>query len=145
MRGHQIRHEVLVEVHFGVQLFIPLGKAAVHAVLWLAHHAQNAVGDVLGRHLELPAHVVPDELAEKRLIFVVDQVIEPNAGAHEHALDLRQCAQLSQQGDVIAVVDLEVRARLREKALALWQAPCCNCFLQAGWRKFAVGPPTSWM
>ena len=37
------------------------------------------------------------------------------------------------------VTDEKIRQRLS------LQHPCVSCFLQAGKRKFAVGPPTSWI
>lgn len=120
MRGHEVRHEVLVEVHFFVQLFVALDEAAVDGILRLTHHAQHAVGNMLRCDFELAADVVFNKLAEERFVFVIDEVIEPNAGAHKDFFHFGQCAQLAQEGNVIRVVDLHVGAWLREQTLAVF-------------------------
>ena len=94
MRGHEVRHEVLVEVHFFVQLFVALDEAAIDGILRLTHHAQHAVGNMLRCDFKLAADVVFNKLAEERFVFVIDEVIEPNAGAHKDFFTLGNARSL---------------------------------------------------
>ena len=88
-------------------------------MLRLAHHAEHGVGNVLGRHAQLSAHMVLAQLAHERLALVAvgQHVIEAYARAHEHLLHARQFAQLAQKLQVVRMVGVQLAARLRRQAM----------------------------
>ena len=76
---------------------------------------RHAVRDVLGRDLQLTAHVIFAKFLEE-IIMSQHQVIEADARAHEDLLHARQGPELPQQLDVVAVVRHEVAAGNRRQA-----------------------------
>ena len=125
MRRHQVRHKVLPLAQPLVLARVPLAETLVHAALRLAHHGQHRVGHVLGRNLQLAAHMVLHQLAQKLVAMgaVGQHVIEADARAHEHLLHARKVPQTAQKGQVVAMVGHEARARLgREAALVAARA-----------------------
>ena len=111
----------------------------------LAHHAQHLIGHMLRRDLQLAGNMIAHQFLEKRVARVGQQIIEPDAAADEYLFDARQLPEFPQQGQVIRVVGDQVFAGEGNRHCLVGHAPRCSCFLQAGWRKFAVGPPTSWI
>ena len=67
---------------------------------------------MLGRDLQLAAHVVFHELADERVVLVVQRVVESDAAAHEHLLHARQRPQLAQQLQIIRMRDAQLLAGL---------------------------------
>ena len=47
-------------------------KLQINILTGLAHTRQNLRCDMLGRHLQLAADMMPDQLLEKLLVFVLD-------------------------------------------------------------------------
>ena len=70
MRAHQIGHKILLFAEFFVDGGIFSAEGSEHTVLRLAHIAQNAVGDVLRRDLELPGYMELGQLAQEGRIRV---------------------------------------------------------------------------
>ena len=145
VRRHEIRDEIL--------LFPDLFRAAEEFPLErkiglnvrLAHAIQHGGGTMLRSHLQLAADMVGHKLMQEGFVLVEHEVVEADAGADEHALHARQRADFAQEIQIPAVVHLQRRARRRRQAFFSGQRPCVFCFWQEGWRKFAVGPPTSCM
>ena len=84
----------------------------------LAHHAQDLIGHVLRRDLQLAGDVIAHQLLEKRIARVGQQIVEPDAAADKDLLDARQLPEFPQQGQVIRVVGDQVFAGGREQALS---------------------------
>ena len=84
----------------------------------LAHHAQDLIGHVLRRDLQLAGDVIAHQLLEERIARVGQQIVEPDAAADKDLLDARQLAELPQQGQVIRVVGDQVFAGGGEQALS---------------------------
>ena len=59
----------------------------------------------------------PAEFPEKRLVFVMDQIIEPDPGTDKDLFYIRQRAQLLKQRQVIPVIHPKVFAGLRKQTL----------------------------
>ena len=91
VRGHQVRHHELLQPASVVGLLEQLHELLVHLMLRFAHHAEHGVGNMLGRHAQLPAHVVLAQLAHERLALVTvgQHVVEADARAHEYLLHAR--------------------------------------------------------
>ena len=123
-------------------------KRSYTARLGLPITERTASPHVLGRHLELAGHVVFAELAQEGLVGVGigEQVVEADAAAHKHLLHAGERAQLTEQPHVVLVAHVHLAADARPEA-ALAHAGAARELLLArgGWRKFAVGPPTSLM
>ncbi len=100
-----------------VHPLVCLCKFQVDLVARLSHHVEHTVRDVFRSYFKLPADVVLNELAEERIRPVRHQIIKTDPGADKYLLHARQCAQLPQQRNVIAVVDAQMFARGREQAL----------------------------
>ena len=111
----------------------------------LAHAIQHGGGTMLRSHLQLAADMVGHKLMQEGLVLVEHEVVEADAGADEHALHARQCADFAQEIQIPAVVHLQRRARRRRQALFPGAEALRFLLLAGGWRKFAVGPPTSCM
>ena len=135
MRRHEVRHEELLHAQLPVDLLVALREALVHQVARLAHHRQHGVRHVLGRHLQLAAHVVGAQLVQERVavLAVGQHVVEPDARAHEHLLHARQLAQPAQQTQVVGVVGPQLLAGLGVQA-ALVRARARFQLLGAGRR-----------
>ena len=72
---------------------------------------------MLGRQTQLPAHVLGGKLADELVCVLVEQhVVEAYTAAHEDLLHIGQRAQLAQQLQVVAVVDLQALAGLGAQA-----------------------------
>ena len=95
---HEVGHDVLLHALLLVDPFVFLHKLLVYGVRGLAHHAQDLIGHVLRRDLQLAGDVITHQLFEKRIARVSQQIIEPDAAADEDLLDARQLAVLPQQG-----------------------------------------------
>ena len=119
MTGHVVGHEVLVGSGLLIGLFVGLDEAVVHLDRRLAHRAQHARRDVLGRDLQLAADMMAHQLIEECGAFVGQQIVKAYAGAYEHLLYARQRAQLAQERYVVAVVGHEVAAGRGEETLAV--------------------------
>ena len=137
MRGHQVRHHELLQPARVVGLLEQLHELLVHLMLRLSHHAEHGVGNMLGRHAQLPAHVVLAQLAHERLALVAirQHVIETDARAHEHLLHARQLTQFTQKLQVVRVVGVQLAARLRREAVLV--ATCATAQLRIA-RRLAI-------
>ena len=116
VRAHEVRHDVLFLIILVVELAVFVHEALVRADVGLAHIVEHGVDAVLGRDLELAGDVVAHELAEERVVIVAEHVVIADAAAHEHLLHAGDLAQLAQQGEVVRVVGVDVRARRRREA-----------------------------
>ena len=125
MRGHQVGHHELLQAALGVRLFEQLHEALVDRVLRLAHHAEHRIGDMLGRHAQLSAHVVRAQLAHEGApaVLVGQRKVEPDARPDEHLLHARQFSQFAQQRQVIRVVGIELATRRRREAMLVAACP----------------------
>ena len=122
MGGHQIRHEILLFADAFGQLIKPLLKPAVSIDRRLAHAAEYLIRAVLRRHLELTTDMILDQLLEKSIVVIRQQVVETNARTDKHPLDARQCTQPAQQIEIFRMICLERRAdRGRQTFFALAQ------------------------
>ena len=125
MRGHQVRHHELPQAALGVRLFEQLHEALVDRVLRLAHHAEHRIGDMLGRHAQLSAHVMRAQLAHEGApaVLVGQREVEADARPDEHLLHARQFAQFAQQRQVIRVVGIELATRRGREAMLVAACP----------------------
>ena len=119
VRRHQVRHHELLQPAGVVGLLEQFHELLVHLVLRLAHHAEHSIGNVLGRHAQLPAYMMLAQLTHERLALVAirQHVVEADARAHEHLLHARQLAQFTQKLQVVRVVGVQLAARLRREAV----------------------------
>jgi len=53
----------------------------------LAHLVQHRVAAMLRRRFELTADMILNQLIEKRFVFILHQIIIPDTGTDEYALD----------------------------------------------------------
>ena len=75
-------------------------------------------------NLELSADVITDEILEKLLILIKNQIVEPYTGADEYLLDAGNGAHTAKNAKIFAVIDDEVFARLgRQTFSALAHTP----------------------
>ena len=117
MRAHEVGEGELLEPQLLVRSVEALHELLVDARGRLAHHAQDIVAHMLGRQTQLPAHVVGGKLADEFVCVLVEQhVVEAYTAAHEDLLHTGQRAQLAQQLQVVAVVDLQALAGLGAQA-----------------------------
>ena len=116
VRAHEVRHDVLFLIILVVELAVFVHEALVRADVGLAHVVEHGVDAVLGRDLELTGDVIAHELAEERVVVVAEHIVVADAAAHEHLLHAGDLAQLAQQGEIVRVVGVDVRARRRRKA-----------------------------
>ena len=65
---------------------------------------------MLGRHLELPADVVLDQLSKEGRIGIVGHIIKAHAAAHEDLFDTGKRAQRTQDVQILRMVHLEIGA-----------------------------------
>ena len=116
MRGHEVGHDVLLLGKARVHFFILFHEALVHVDVRLAHVVENAVDAVLGRDLELAGDVVFHKLGEEIVVFILEHVVIADARAHEDLFYARYLPQLAQQGEIVRVIGIEIRAGRRRKA-----------------------------
>ena len=116
VRAHEVRHDVLFLIILVVELTVFVHEALVRADVGLAHIVEHGVDAVLGRDLELAGDVVAHEFAEERVVIVAEHVVIADAAAYEHLLHAGDLAQLAQQGEVVRVVGVNIRARRRREA-----------------------------
>ena len=131
MAGHQIGHDVLLFPHLLIKTAVFFQKAAVNRIGGLAHHREHRIGDVLGRNLELSRDVMAHQLAQKGIVLIAEQVIEPDSAADKHLLDAGDRPQPPQQRQVIPMIDEEVFAGGGEQALPLGTDPLFELLLAA--------------
>ena len=117
MRGHEIRHDILLFSKVAVELHVFCHKAVIQRGGGLAHQPQHPVGHMLRRDLELPGNMVLDERAQERVALVVHHIVIADAGTHEHALHARHAGKLLQQRDIVPMIDHQVFAVLEAQAL----------------------------
>ena len=110
VRGHKVGNDELLLARAGVLLLEQRDEALVDRVVGLAHARQDAVGNVLGRDAELPAHVVLGQLAHELppMLLIEHHVVEADARANEHLLHAGNLAQLAQESDVVGMVGDEL-------------------------------------
>ena len=132
MTGHEVRHDVLLQTELAVDLLKFLHKAVIDLDLRLAHLLQYAVGDVFRCHTHLSGDVILADLAEELLIRVRHEVIEAEAGPDEDLLHARQRTHFAEQLYIVAVIDLQVLARLRPETFAT-DTGALRELLLAGW------------
>ena len=133
MGGHEVGHEVLLLAGLLIHLFKQAHEFAVGAAPRLAHFFQDIVGDMFGRDPELSADVILTEFAQECTVLVRQKIIESEAGADEDFFHAGEGAELPQKGQVVAVVNLEIRAGLREEAAPVFAGPVRH-LLSAGRR-----------
>ena len=122
------------------QLIEPLGKFVVHLDGRLSHIAQRIRRAVLGRHLQLPAHMMLHQLFEKALVFIANEVIIADAAADEHLFHTRQCAQPAQDAQIFPVVHDDLAAGLRRQAVLAARAhPVFHLLFAAGQAEVCSG------
>ena len=121
MRRHEIGHDELLLARLAIDFLESVAERVVDGPRRLAHGSKHGVGHMLGGHAQLAGHVVLDQLAQKRAIGigVGHDVVEANAGAHEHLLHAGQLPQLAQKTRVGAMIGLHRRAGLRAQAAAV--------------------------
>ena len=133
-----------------VDLFEQLHELLVHLMLRLAHHAEHGVGHMLGRHAQLPAHVVLAQLAHKRLALGRGRPARSRSGCPSARTPSSRPAASRSSRSRPQVVAYGRRSAcwhgcgVQAALVAAGAAAAAACRTQAA-RKFAVGPPTSWM
>ena len=118
MAGNEIGHEILFLAQLFVDALVLFAEGVIDVSARLAHDGEYLRADMLRRNLELTADVVLAKLLEERIGLVRHDIVIAKTAANEDLLDLGQCANLTQQIDVIRVIDLKVRTGLGEQALA---------------------------
>ena len=115
--GHEVGHQVLLQMVLLIQGKIPGGKLLVNGVFGLTHFGQNGVRHVLRGHLQLAGYVVLHQLPEEGIPLVRQDVVKANAAADEDLLHPRQLPELAQEAEIVAVVRPEVGAGGGEETL----------------------------
>ncbi len=115
MRGHEVRHDVLLLGKARVHFFVLFHEALIHVDVRLAHIVENAVDAVLGRDLELAGDVIFDKLGEEIVVFILEHVVVAYTAAHENLFYARYLPQPAQQGEIVRVIRVEIRAGRRRK------------------------------
>lgn len=100
---------------------------------------------MLRGNLKLSADMILTKLLKESIAFICQHIIKTNTWADKNFLYLWKSAQFSKKLDIILVVNYKVLHGDGNKHCFPVQTPLVSCFWQAGWRKFAVGPPTSWI
>ena len=117
--GHEIGHQILLLAVFFRQGVIFAAEVVVHIGKGLAHIVQHPGADVLRRHLQLAADMVPHQLGEKVAVFVPEHIVKADAAADEHLFDPGDGPQLPQGGQIAALIGVEIGTGCGEQALAV--------------------------
>ena len=117
MGGHQIGHHILLEPQLLVEPLILLEEPRIDLMPGLAHLVQHRVGHMLRSHLQLAGDVVLDQLLEKGIAGIGQQIVEADAAADKDLLDAGQLPELPQQAQIVAVVGPQILTGRREEAL----------------------------
>ena len=72
---------------------------------------------MLRSHTQLSADMIFAQLLHECIVSVRHDIVKTYTGADKHLFHIGNPAQLSQQFHIVAVVNLEIGTRLREKAL----------------------------
>ena len=107
---HQIGHHILLLGIAVVQAAVTVHELLIHPDVGLAHIVQHRVDAVLRRHLQLAGDVVLHQLREEFLVLVLQHVVIADAAADKDLLHPRDGPELPQQGEVIAVVGIDILA-----------------------------------
>ena len=97
MRGHQVRHKILLPADLPVDGFVFLHKSLIDMIPGLSHLLKHGVRHMLRRDFQLPAHMIPAQFPEKGIILVCHTIIEPDTGTDEHLLHSRKTPQTAKQ------------------------------------------------
>lgn len=111
----------------------------------LAHHIKHSSGAVLGSDFQLTAYVVFDKLTHKLVVLVLDKIIVSYAAADKNSLYTFNFTYLTENVKIFLMIYLKIFAWLRRKALSALAQTVFQLMCAGGARKFAVGPPTSWI
>ena len=84
---------------------------------------------MLGRDPELSADMMAAELLKEGPVGIRHQIVKTNARADKDSLNSRKGAQLPKELNIVRVVYNQVRAGLREKALAVYAGPAHHLFV----------------
>lgn len=117
MRGHKVRHEILLLSHTLGYLVEALLERLVSLDMRLAHFIENGCRAVFRSDLELTADVELYELAYELVILVLHKVVVTNSRAYENALDALNRAYFPEHCKVLGVVGFQSRTGCRRKAL----------------------------
>ena len=85
--GHEVGHQELVLAVLLVQPLVLLLELLIGPDVGLAHVVQHMAHAVLGGHLQLAADVMLHQIGKELPVLVLQQVVEPDAGADEDLLD----------------------------------------------------------
>ena len=85
---------------------------------------EDPVGDMLRRHLQLAAYVMLTQLLQENIALWIRQyIVEADSGADKDLLYAGKLPQLPKKADILRMVGPQVRAGLREQALAVRAGP----------------------
>ena len=110
MAGHEIGHQILIHAVLLVQGVVFFNEPVVNRIFRLAHPAEDGIGNMLRRHLQLPGDVVLHQFLEEGVLFVCQQIVEADAAADEDLLHPGDFPQLPQQSHIVAVVGIHILA-----------------------------------
>ena len=130
--GHQIRHKILFLASLLAQLIELVLELIERLNGRLAHVGQRVGCAVFGRDLELTGDVVLHQLFKEGIVRVGHQIVEPDAAADKDLLDAGQFPDAAEDLQVIAVVDDDMRAGGRRKAVLAAVAHAAQHLLPAG-------------
>lgn len=121
--GHEVWHQILIHSQFFIELLIFFPEALVYRIFRFSHTAEYGIGNMLRRHLQLAADMMENQLPEKSIILIRQQIVEPDAGTDEDLLDAGQTAQAAQKLQIILVIGFQVGAGPGEQARPTLQTP----------------------
>ena len=137
--GHQVGHNVLVFVQLLVHFLKLAAELVIGVHIRFAHFGEHVVGDVLGRHAELSAYVILAEFTQKRPVLVCQKIVEPKTRPHKHFFDSGQRAEFAKEGQIVAVIHLEVWTGLGIETAAVVTGAFRELFVTGGAAEFRCG------
>ena len=87
---------------------------------------------MLRGNLQLTGNMILHQFPEKTVVRICQKIVEPNAAADKDPFDARQCPQLSQQGQIVAVIGDQVLAGGGKQTLPGGTGAGCQ-LLFTGW------------
>ena len=115
MRGHKIRHKVLLLTHTFGDIVELLLEPLIYFYVRLSHIVEHLVACVFGSDFKLTADMVCDKFFHKLVVTVLDKVIVANAGAHENFLNVLYLPHFPEYRKILGVIHFHIRTGRRSK------------------------------
>ncbi len=108
MGAHQVRDKILLHTEAFGELVEAFLEFLIGFDMRLAHRIEDSRRTMFGRDLELTADMMANKLTEEALVGICHQIIIADTGADKNALDLRNLTQLSEEPEIILMIDRKV-------------------------------------